>query len=747
MNKALLIIFISLMHLGAIANPQKDIEYISNINGETLIAFRPSGLQFKELPSGEKIVSINNGTSLLIAGAPDLPKLTTSIIIPDEGEMDIAFNSLSFYEIDNIIIAPSKGNLKRTVNPSDIPFTYGPQYTQDAYFPNSILTTGTPYILRDYRGQTISICPFSYNPVTKKLIVYTELIVSITQKSKTGGANVFTRTDAKRIIEKEFDAIYKKHFINYSEITKLRYTPVSEEGSMLIICHDAFATDMQPFVSWKNKKGIQTDLVLKTVAGNTSADIKTYITNYYGTHPDLKYVLLVGDAAEIPASSTIYGDSDNNYGYLLGNDSYPELFIGRFSASTSTHVQTMVKRTLRYEQFPQLNATWYNNGIAIASNQGPGDDNEMDFEHQQNLRAQLLGFTYTNITENYDGSQGGLDAPGNPTSAMISNQINSGAGIITYTGHGSCYSFSSSGFSNNEVHLLTNTAEHPFIWSVACVNGDFVNYNECFAEAFLRAGTPAQPTGALATLMSTINQSWDPPMEGQDEMVNILVESAANNIKRTFGGLSMNGCMQMNDAYGNAGVEMTDTWTCFGDPSVMVYTATPIPMLVNHVSSIPVGTTSVVVSCNITDALVCLSQNGIILGKGYSNGTSATITIPAATAGIIDVTATAFNKMPYFGTISVGVSGINENNSHLLNIFPNPANELLNIAFVNNGENQKITIYNELGQIALNVLNENSYNNGSSFKQINIQSLPSGVYYIKLESESAVSTKYFVIQR
>ena len=34
-----------------------------------------------------------------------------------------------------------------------------------------------------------------------------------------------------------------------------------------------------------------------------------------------------------------------------------------------------------------------------------------------------------------------------------------------------------------------------------------------------------QPTGAIATFMSSIYQGWAPPMEAQDEMVDILVES------------------------------------------------------------------------------------------------------------------------------------------------------------------------------------------------------------------------------
>lgn len=736
-----------------IAGTPTSAKLLSVDNGVTTIKFTPSSPTFKNVttPSGiSQTVSIDNGTPLLIEGAPDLQKLTTSLIIPDQAKMEVTIVSSNYYDLTGIDIAPSKGNLKRNIDPSTVAYTYGTMYGQNSFYPAAIANLNSPYIVRDYRAQTISVCPFQYNPITKVLRIYTDIVVSVSTQTATGGENAFERIHPEGVIDAEFEAIYKRQFINYpSDNRGMMYTPVSENGSMLVICFDSFAPDMQSFVTWKNKKGIATEMVLKSVAGTTAAAIKSYITTYYSTHPTLKYVLLVGDAAQIPAPVTSYGDSDNSYGYLSGSDSYPELFVGRFSASTNTHVQIMVNRTLTYEQSPQAGATWYKKGITIASDQGPGDDGEMDFEHQRGLRSQLLAFTYNNITENFDGSQGGLDPAGNPSASSIGTQVDGGVGIITYTGHGSDFAFSTSGYSTTNITTLSNTTAHPFIWSVACVNGNFVTNATCFAEGWLRAGTPAAPEGALATLMSTINQSWNPPMEGQDAMVNILVESASGNIKRTFGGLSMNGCMQMNDAYGTQGDEMTDTWNLFGDPSVMVYTNTPTPMVTTHVSAVAVGTTSIVVSNNTADALICLSRAGVILGTGVSNGTSATITIPSATVGVIDVTATAFNKMPYTGVINVaGSVGINENsNADAFVTFPNPANSTLTMNYIfNSSEKIKLALYNSLGQQVM-VIADNTVSAGAFTTTIDISGLASGVYSCKLETESTVITKQVVIQK
>jgi hypothetical protein len=717
---------------------------VNETPGSITIQFSPGEYQTKSVTTEAgvaSIISIEKGTPLLIKGAPNLPKLTNSIIIPDRGQTQISVTSSAFYDVENVEIAPSKGNLYRNINPSDIPYTRGDVYSKNEFFPSAIATVNTPYIYRDFRAQTVSVCPFQYNPVTKTLRVYTSITVAVDTKSDIAGQNELERTTEIESIDKEVNAIYQRQFINYEHATQRAYTPVSESGSMLIICFDDFKADLAPFVRWKNQKGIATEMVLKSAAGTTAAAIKTYIANYYKSHPTLKYVLLVGDAPQIPSSKTSAGDSDNHYAYITGTDSYPEVFIGRFSATTSTQVQTMVARTIGYEKTPQRDGVWYKKGITIASAEGPGDDNEYDWQHQRKIRTNLTGFTYNDVSENYDGSQGGIDKSGDPTASSIATQINAGVGIITYSGHGSETQLVSSGFSSSNATALTNGIMNPFVWSVACVNGNFVS-TTCLAEAFTRAGTPAKPNGALATLMSTIDQSWNPPMEGQDAMVEILIESKTGNIKRTFGGLSMNGCMQMNDTYaGKEGAEMTDTWTIFGDPSVMLYTDTPAPMTVAHSSTVPLSTVKITVNCNVKDALVCLSKDGVILGTGVSDGKSVDITIPAATSGVIDVVATAFNKMPYAGTITVnGTVGVNEiADMDFISIYPVPASNSITISgALTEAGKVKLALYNNLGQQVLLIANE-SISAGSFNRTVSVDHLPAGVYFCKLET--AVSTK------
>lgn len=632
--------------------PSKSAVVVSGTPGNNVMEISISGFEkhrVKSLAGEYYSITSPEMTPRMEQGTPDLPKLALSLIIPDDGDMSLNIEPIEELTFQNIKIAPSKGNLYRDIKPSDVPYSFGDIYSQNVYFPANNGFLRSPFILRDFRGQTVVLNPFSYNAVTQTLKVISKIKVTMQHKSGSG-TNLLNRTSSLQNVDRDFASIYQNVFRNAGSY--INYLPVSEDGEMLIISDASFMPAMQPFIDWKIKRGLQVSMVDAATAGSTVQQIKTFIQNYYNTH-NLKYVLLVGDAQQIPTPVLSGGASDPSYGYLLGNDSYAEVFVGRFSAQTVTDVITQVQRTVEYEMLPTPGVNWYSKGICIGSDQGPGDDNEMDFQHQQVIRGKELAFTYTDVAELYDGSQGGNDMSGNPSASMLSSEINNGASIITYTGHGSSASLGTTGFSNANATALTNTGMLPFIWSVACVNGEFANAT-CLAESFLRAQYNGQPSGAVATFMSSINQSWNPPMDAQDEMVDLLVGTNSSNIKRTFGGLSMNGCMHMNDQYGAAGYEMTDTWHCFGDPSLNVRTATPYTITASHSPVLFPGASQLAITCNTDSALACLSSNGQILATGLVIGGNVILNFNTITSlDTLYLTITAFNGIPYMVAIPV----------------------------------------------------------------------------------------------
>ena len=467
-------------------------------------------------------------------------------------------------------------------------------------------------------------------------------------------------------MDNDFKSIYQRHFINY-EAASTKYTPIDEDGDLLIICYDNFISSMTDFVNWKKTRGINTTIVGTTTAGSTYSAIKTYITNQYNANNNITHVLLVGDVAQIPGYSYSGGGSsysglgDNNYGQIVGSDIYNDVIIGRFSASSATRVATQCQRAITYERDLTTSASWLQKGEGISRKEGgSGHNSEDDYQHMDNIRTDLLNYGYTTVNQRY-ANLTGYDG----SSSTISSDLNSGVGIVNYANHGqeTAWGANSSGYiyyANSHVNALTNDNKLPFIFSVACLVGKYDHSSDCFAEAWMNAtnSSTSQPTGAIGTLMSYISQPWIPPMWGQDNCIDILTEQS--NTKRTFGGISINGLMGIFDNYSTSSQEAVGTyqaWIVYGDPTLMVRTKTPQAMTVTHNGTLPLGNTTYSVTVNngngsvatITDA----SHN--ILGKATVSNGSATINISGTLTANQELTLCVFgyNKVTYLGTITV----------------------------------------------------------------------------------------------
>ena len=628
------------------SEPTWDVNAISSSDLE--ISIHVKGFQQDHLKNGLNRISFPGSVPILEKGAPNLPRMSRSIIIPDLAHMELSIIKTEFVDIDISDVEPSKGNLTRDIVPSTVPYIYGESYEVDKFYPSEVAFLREPYILRSMRGQAVVFQPIQYNPVQRKLRIFTQIDIRV-QEAGISQVNPLTRRPSNSD-SRAFDHMYRDHFINFPRND--RYDILSEEGPMLVICHGDFLDEMQPFVDWKNYKGIPTDIVDVASVGDVDA-MEQFIENQYYEN-GIAFVLLVGDIDQIESIRRSNGNgsnspSDNSFTFVAGDDYYPDLMIGRFSAETGEHVETMVNRTIAYEMNPDPEGMWYKKGAGFASNEGPGDDGEYDNEHMDNIRDLLMAYTYDEIDQVYDP---------NGTVADGEVAINNGRSIINYTGHGSNGSWGNGcPMNQTDVNNLENMGMYPFIWSVACVNGEF-HQGTCYAETWLRATNEddGTPTGAIAVLMSTVNQGWNPPMEGQDEMNAILVESYSNNIKRTFGGLSFNGMNQMNDSYGTQGYNETFYWTIFGDPSVVVRSDTPTDLEINHDQVLVIGAQEIYIDAGVSGAHAAVSMDGQLLAYGHTNesGTIDLVFDPALDVpGELDLVVTAYNKIPYETSINV----------------------------------------------------------------------------------------------
>lgn len=621
---------------------------VSSTENEIVVDVRVGGYFANTVstPEGKQIVvSGTDMAAMLVKGAPDLPMYPIPMIIGDRAEMEVSVVKSEYVDIQGVEVAPSKGNFSRQINPNDVAFEYGEMYQQDAFYPATQASLEAPYILRDFRGQNMMVYPYAYNPVTNTLRVYTHLVIEAKKVSDNGENQKVTRRSNTIKAAPEMIASYEHRFINYSSAAK--YDFIIDEGEMLIVCVDDYMEALEPLVEWKNMSGRPTTMVPSSETG-TLTDLKAYVQAYYDENPDFTYLLLVGEHENLPASPLSGGRSDNHYGMLEGNDFYEEVLVGRLPVKDLEDAEHQVQKIIYYERDMDQTATWATRAVGIGADEGAGHYGEPDYVHMDYIRDTLMHYTYTEVSQHYAFVNG-------PTAANMIADFNQGATVANYCNHGSPTSWAVADFSNSHVHQLTNDNKLPFIWSVACNNGEF-QYDECFGEAWMRAknASTGEPTGAIGGMFSWISQPWVPPMYGQDEMNAILTEWR-DGYKHTLGGVSVNGNQFVLDMSPEDAGATHNTWILFGDPSMMVRTDVPQDMNVTcGPSTLLIGMSHLTVNADADFGIATLTMNDEVLASAYvENGVAELNFEPLAEVGDATLVVVGYNRVTTVMNVAV----------------------------------------------------------------------------------------------
>ena len=197
----------------------------------------------------------------------------------------------------------------------------------------------------------------------------------------------------------------------------------------------------------------------------------------------------------------------------------------------------------------------------------------------------------------------------------------------------------------------------------------------------------------------------------------------------------------------NYTVTATSINGCAAAPAVATVTVNSSPVFGNF-ATLP---SSVTVFCT-GSSVYLYTQNNIWSGAPQSfawNGVTSTqtgtnIIVPQTTTNYtfsITYTNTGCSASSVY-TLNVSTcTGIDEViNNNLFSIYPNPANDILNVELGDVNENSTIQIINALGEV---VLSEVVLSNSTTLKTNN---LTSGVYFIKVESKNGSAIKKFIKQ-
>ena len=571
-------------------------------------------------------------------GQPNLTSTVRSLIIPENARVSVNILESDFQDFKQTPIAPARGPIVRPTDPADVPYEFGEAYRSDTWSPEIPSWSARTYVLRDYHGADIELCPFQYDPQTQTLRVYTRMMVEIL----TDGGLPMQSSGTKAAV-RAFTEIYADHFVNYRAVTQ-KYSVLEEQGDMLIIAVDRVCDALAPFIEWKKQKGI--DVTLLPIAKYTPVpQIQALIQNAYDNDPSLAFVLLVGGGWEIYAPiggfPSVEGPCDPIYARVAGEDDYPDLIIGRFSGSQAYTINKEVARSIYYERDLVDNGTvdWLTRSLGIADTRGR--------PYMQWLVQYLAQHGYAS-TGLYDFAGDTLQ-----TQELI-DALEVGRGYINYGGHGNQGCWATGLYGSSDISQTATTWKLPFIISDACQNGAY-DWG-CFAEAWLTAtDVNGDPRGAVATWMCSRQSSYDYGAEGESEFARSLI----NGTSTTFGGLCFDAASHLIELDesdgGTSGTSQAEIWTVFGDPSLVVRTDIPEPLQAQYAADIDWDANQYFVTVTdpgtgqyVEGALCALYCGGELHGRGYTDANGlATLTLNPGSPLLCSeavLTVTGFNR-------------------------------------------------------------------------------------------------------
>ena len=362
----------------------------------------------------------------------------------------------------------------------------------------------------------------------------------------------------------------------------------------IILSHASFLSQVQPLAVYRANQGLRVQVVdVQDVydefnGGVFSAEaIKSFIDYAYHnwTAPAPSFVLLVGDGHfdfknvynwNEPNYIPPYLDdvdpwtgetpTDNRFVSVSGGDILPDLNIGRFPVRTPAEAQTMVEKTINYEQNPPVGG-WNALLSFVADNTDSGG----------NFAAQADGLINTYVAPPYtaDKIYFGLNyTDAGLARTALKTAINQGRLFVDYTGHGSTQQWASENLLNlTDLASLTNGVKLPFMLPMTCGEGYFVWPNpsgsdySALGESIVRINGK----GAIA--------SWSPSGYGLNSghklLNSSLFDELFNHHQNRIGFLTTNAKYYL---FANSSTynDLIETFVLFGDPALRLQ-ALPVP--------------------------------------------------------------------------------------------------------------------------------------------------------------------------
>ena len=553
------------------------------------------------------VVRVPGARLMMDRGLPALPFFGGELLVDRARAFVIEDVSITTESFDLTAMgyagpAPSKGHFDRSVDPDSVPWEFNADvYDGGKPYPDAQWQLSSPAIAGPLRLQSLRAPAARWSPASNTLTVLTS--VTVTLRAVDDASNPSRRANVQR--NALFEQVARTRALNY-----LPERDAPEPGRLLILAHDDLVDAVAPLAQWHALVGYPTLLEpLSSIphAGSspTAGEIAAYLQGLYDAPEGLTWIILVGDAEEIPflyGVNSQHAPSDPCYTKLDGDDNWPDAAISRISAHTPAQVTVQVDKILDYERYPDTGsaAAWYTAAFGVASNQSQSSA-LIDWQRINLLRDDLMepAYSYSEFDEVYHVTE-------EPSPADVATSIENGRSLGLYIGHGTVTSWSTSDFSVSHVHNLTNANMLPVVWDVACVNGAFHSNDECFAESWLRH----PGGGAVLFEAATTNESWVPPCDAQRGTVDALrLETAFTTGAQHLAGKAH--CFDLNgDSNGSEGNKFMEQSHLFG--SCLLWPRSAEPRIPEEPLDAVVDASSVTLTVTVDGAPLALAGGAIV---------------------------------------------------------------------------------------------------------------------------------------
>lgn len=535
-----------------------EVALIESNNSETVIEYALPGFTSEPIVydgTEYKSLRLPGCWTTLEVGKPQLPVINELIAVPKGASLDVSVVHSESVVLGNYNVYPFQKPLRQTESRLHFDIDEPFYYTQSDSYPAEIAVTDAPGIWRSLRVVKLTVQPFQFNPATNELTVYTNLTVRLSYEGGLG-----YEVTQNMPITPAYDRIYSSSILNYDMLQFPINNINMRAYDLLIIAADDYVDNMAPFVSWKNAKGISTQIVSMSTVGSSVADIKGYLSLELSDN-NISYVLMVGNETDIPMYTGYGFVSDYYYTLLAGGDDYADIAIGRFCVHSETDCDTMVSKSIAFEQNPP-SADLMDNTVLVANWEDAPDKYQ---GCKETIRTATYNFMTPDFTTQYGASvaNGGNEA----TNADVIASIDAGQRVVNYRGHGSetawtYWNTSGEYFDLSDVAALNNGAMTPVIFGIACLNADLSHPTNTLAEAFT-----LDSEGAVAYLGAS-DPSFTTPNHTYDQQLYL---STYNDGVASIGDISNIAATRIIIDHGSTGLENAQMYLWLGDPTLELF--------------------------------------------------------------------------------------------------------------------------------------------------------------------------------